>query len=227
MSEAKRHYRVREDAFAEVADEATAYWLGFLYADGCVLEANRIPQVLALWLAEKDRAHVERFNEFLASDYPIRSDAKRGARGVDIRSRALCQDLIRWGCMPRKSGKLRWPSIPLALNAHFVRGYFDGDGSAFTRGRYSTPVISILGNDEFIESLSLAVYYGTNATGSTHRHSKSMKAYYLVFHGEHVAKAVGDWMYRDATVWLERKQAAISSFRHPGKRNYPTAVRYQ
>jgi hypothetical protein len=129
--------------------------------------------------------------------------------------------------MPRKSGKLRWPSIPRALNAHFVRGYFDGDGSAFTRGRYSPPVISILGNDEFIESLSLAVYYGTNATGSTHRHSKSRKAYYLVFHGEHVTKAVGDWMYRDATVWLERKQATISSFRQPGTRNYPTAVRYQ
>jgi hypothetical protein len=73
---------VREDAFAGVADEATAYWLGFLFADGCVLEANRIPLVLALWLAAKDRAHVERFNAFLASDYPIRAAAKRGACGV-------------------------------------------------------------------------------------------------------------------------------------------------
>jgi hypothetical protein len=199
ISDAKRQYHVREDAFAEVSDEATAYWLGFLYADGCVLEAQGIPQVLALWLAEKDRAHVEHCNGFLASDYPIRYDAKRRAHGVTIWSRALCQDLIRWGCTPRKSGTLRWPDIPLALDAHFVRGYVDGDGSAFTTGRYSTPVLSILGNDKLIESLSLAIYYGTNATSSTHRHSKSRNAYYLVFHGEYAAKAVGDWMYRDAT----------------------------
>lgn len=227
ISDAKRQYHVREDAFAQVLDEATAYWLGFLYADGCVMEAHDIPQVLALWLADKDRAHVERFNAFLASDYPIRSDAKRGACGVTIRSRALCQSLIRWGCTPRKSGKLRWPRLPLALDAHFTRGYFDGDGSAFVSGRYVTPTVSILGNFEFIESLSLAIYYGTNATGSTHLHSKSSNAYYLVFHGEHVVKAVGDWMYRDATVWLERKRAIIAGFRQPGKRDYPSAARYR
>src|SRR5215472_12112276 len=36
--ETKRKYFIRQDAFAAVQDEATAYWLGFLFADGCVYE---------------------------------------------------------------------------------------------------------------------------------------------------------------------------------------------
>ena len=33
-SQAKRLYTLREDAFAQLGDEATAYWFGFLCADG-------------------------------------------------------------------------------------------------------------------------------------------------------------------------------------------------
>lgn len=39
-------------------------------------------------------------------------------------------DLIKHGCIPNKSLKLKFPTtVPDKLIRHFVRGYFDGDGS--------------------------------------------------------------------------------------------------
>lgn len=44
-------------------------------------------------------------------------------------------DLIRLGCVPNKSLILKFPSENIFSNPelirHFIRGYFDGDGSVF------------------------------------------------------------------------------------------------
>lgn len=49
MSAAKRKYDLRHDAFSTVTDEATAYWLGFLFADGCINQTTTNPRI-NLWL---------------------------------------------------------------------------------------------------------------------------------------------------------------------------------
>lgn len=74
-SQSKKQYSVREDAFAQVDTEAKAYWLGFLYADGCVRD-ERGKGSVALWLSEKDKDHLETFGEFLQSTYPIKQMQK-------------------------------------------------------------------------------------------------------------------------------------------------------
>lgn len=38
-------------------------------------------------------------------------------------------DLISHGCIPQKSLILKFPEISKELIPHFIRGYFDGDGS--------------------------------------------------------------------------------------------------
>lgn len=125
-------------------------------------------------------------------------------------------DLIQWGCTPRKSLALRFPPLPIPLCSHFIRGYFDGDGSAFVSGHGKTPNISLLGNYEFLETVEIQVFIGTNVNGTFHRHTKS-EAYYLAYRGEFKAANVGKWLYHDATHWLERKRDSIAQF-NPGKR---------
>lgn len=41
----------------------------------------------------------------------------------------MYNDLCNHGCVDRKSKIIRMPNIPENLIRHFIRGYFDGDGS--------------------------------------------------------------------------------------------------
>ena len=54
--------------FEKVADEDTAYWLGFLYADGAVGLLNNNVE---LSLAIKDISHLEKFKNFIKSPKDI------------------------------------------------------------------------------------------------------------------------------------------------------------
>jgi len=54
--------------FKEVANANTAYWLGFLAADGCISEDKHR---LVLGLTMQDRPHIEQFRRFIGSDANI------------------------------------------------------------------------------------------------------------------------------------------------------------
>jgi intein-encoded DNA endonuclease-like protein len=44
----------------------------------------------------------------------------------------MVADLEKWGCVENKTFKLNFPDfISEELIPHFIRGYFDGDGSVF------------------------------------------------------------------------------------------------
>ena len=52
-----------------------------------------------------------------------------------LNSPHLVETLISYGCTPRKSLTLKFPDFNIfksqSLINHFIRGYFDGDGSVF------------------------------------------------------------------------------------------------
>lgn len=103
-------------------DARTAYWLGFLLADGCVVTKGGTYE---LSLTLKDHEHVEKFRSFLGSDHKI---SQRGPYShVGVCNRELGERLIAWGVKPRKS--LSATVHPkLKNNVDFWRGMVDGDG---------------------------------------------------------------------------------------------------
>lgn len=53
-----------------------------------------------------------------------------GSTGIDITSSELCTSLVNLGFGYRKSySELKLPDIREDLLIHFIRGYFDGDGT--------------------------------------------------------------------------------------------------
>ena len=56
---------VNEHIFDEIDTEEKAYWLGFLYADGCVVNAK--PRI-ELSLSDKDTEHLNKYIKFLDFD---------------------------------------------------------------------------------------------------------------------------------------------------------------
>ena len=65
----------------------------------------------------------------------------------------------------------------------------------------------------------------TGATGALKQHCRSA-AMYLRYGGQFQSWAVADWHYQGATVYLERKHAAIAAFPRGKRKGYPTAARY-
>ena len=111
-------------------DENSAYWIGFLCADGTVLKNNEI----RISLNAKDIKHIEKFKNFLDSSNTISTGTyeKEERAYFSIKDEQIAKDLADRGCINNKTYLLKFPNeqqIPEKYLSHFIRGYFDGDGS--------------------------------------------------------------------------------------------------
>lgn len=125
-----RSYRF--DAFSK-RDAETAYWAGFLMADGSVSDSGE----LSLSVHEQDRSHVILFAKWIglsATDvYRAKPSGGSGAKAkIHLKHQSLVGDLRTWGVVPRKTYCFIEPDVPCDLLPHFVRGWVDGDGYIMT-----------------------------------------------------------------------------------------------
>lgn len=128
----KKRYSLNKNYFAEIDTEDKAYWLGFLYADGCVRKLNGKANI-SIGLNPKDENHLKKFIECLDSDIPItryiHPNGLYETSRITINCTKMAYDLIKWGCVPNKTyEKIHIPSIEDHLKIHFIRGFLDGDG---------------------------------------------------------------------------------------------------
>lgn len=146
-----RRHTINEDAFAEITPES-AYWIGFLMADG-----NVSKNVIQLRLSERDLAHIEKFRAFVGGSHAIvRQEAPCPGGGVKVsyifgvHSKKMSADLAQYGVVPRKSvvGTCRH----LTHNRDYWRGMIDGDGGLFVRkDSLSTRAIFLCGGKKLME----------------------------------------------------------------------------
>lgn len=127
-------YKCDKNFFLDIDTEEKAYWLGFIMADGYM---NKEKTKFGIMLDIKDVTHLEKFNQTLNSNYPIITRTIKDKRGftsteccIRINSKYMCETLMKNDIYPNKTGNEIIPnSIPYILKRHFIRGYFDGDGS--------------------------------------------------------------------------------------------------
>jgi endogenous inhibitor of DNA gyrase (YacG/DUF329 family) len=100
-----------------------AYILGFLMADGR-LERNSVYFVVG---KKEDRRILEKINEIMESNYPIKK-RKDGSFRLRIHNPIIIRDLQKLGINFGKMKNVSLPKIPSSFFRDFVRGYLDGDG---------------------------------------------------------------------------------------------------
>lgn len=148
----------RDSAFFNIINTPEkAYWLGFFYADGCVAAPTASNPNL-IELASKDKEHLEKFKQAIkANGHKISSAILRDKEyyQFNIQDQQLHNDLISHGCIPQKSNILMTiPDIPEELFGHFLRGYFDGDGSInYDASRDVYRISFVSGSLPYIEDL--------------------------------------------------------------------------
>src|ERR1035437_4280784 len=136
-----RKFKLKENFFDEIDTQEKAYFLGFLYADGCnILHRNRVSIVLH----EKDYELLKMLNDLLLDGNDIKIEKRKNIEGhyingklcrnngnsirLDINSKYMSQKLNSIGMIPMKSSVVLFPTcVPFHLMNHFIRGYFDGD----------------------------------------------------------------------------------------------------
>ena len=195
-------YTFNEDFFETIDSEEKAYWLGFIAADGC-LSLKRIH--LSLVLAEKDLSHLIKFREAIQAEKSLykRYHKKQNTYSykLSLYSFKMYNDLLDKGIIPRKSLTLKPPlNVPDNLIRHWIRGYFDGDGSIFISKRDQKTYISILGTKEVLGFIL------KESEIEWEIHSKdTSKAYFIGGCGNKALKFLS-FIYDNSNIFLDRKK---------------------
>lgn len=170
----KTHSILYPDYFSEIDSYQKAYWLGFIAADGYLV--NNPSKVVGITLAEQDLCVIENFMQAIGSSGNIQKIKPRNIN-IDnknyisqnqvrftIGSKEMFDDLVNLGITPKKSFTLKniIDTLRYEYRDAFIIGYFDGDGCVIlpkgkieikTNTFYSSYAtqIRIRGTQEFLE----------------------------------------------------------------------------
>lgn len=198
-------YNADFDFFEVINTESKAYWLGFIYADGCIKGKN----TLCISIHKKDRDILEQFLKDMQADYLIANDTNKDQVSVTMTNPKLYNDLVKCNVTPRKSLTVSFPTediVPSHLIHHFVRGYFDGDG-CITISKSGQRFVSFVGTEVLLIELQelLISSIGLSKTKMFQRRPNNMITKAMMYGGNGNAKRIFDWMYKDATIYMKRK----------------------
>lgn len=215
-------YTVDHDIFQEESERAF-YLAGFIAADGCIRisKTNKtrdyINHRLVIALSRDDKEHLLVIKNLLESTHPVHDylieNSKRNPEWNDvwesklmITSKQIVEDLKKFNIGPRKSLSLKFPKWleKHPLVNHFMRGYFDGDGSFFINSElsYDRLCCSTRGTKKFLRSFKRVLERNCGFKGGNV--DTSERAAQLRFKGEFSLK-VRDFLYQGATIYLDRK----------------------
>lgn len=192
----KQGYPRDEFYFNKIDSEEKAYWLGFLYADGCVHSNN-----YEISINITDKEHIKKFqNAIKALNHNITETKDKRFQNAktlyqfSIKDKQLHQDLIKWGCIPQKSLLInKIPNIPRDYISHFIRGYFDGDGSLHYLQGTNNYRVSFVGTKEFLNDIQKELQTNVSLQGNI-----AGKAYVLQIAGRKQVERILNYLYNNS-----------------------------
>jgi len=207
-AERNRLYELDNTVFDSIDNEHTAYWLGFLFADG-----NTNGRSLNITLKGSDYEHLVKLASFLGSTRPIRqfTEGKYTKTNLQVTDQHLFDRLQELGITPFKEHPLTTiNSIPKGLENHFIRGVWDGDGYAATNPNNG---VGFCGEKDLMLWIQKTIATATNDTSKRKitKHKISY-IYYLRYSGRRVGLTAYNYMFQNATIWLERKRQVVENW---------------
>jgi len=203
-TDAHRRLAVDEAAFDAITEES-AYWVGFLMADGSITFQKGCSALIKISLSAKDKAHLYAFRDFLGSEHAVFSwqasvaGKKYPQYQYAVHSDRLGTALAKFGVVPRKS---LIAEVKLLENSrHFWRGAVDGDG---TVGIYNNmPLLNLVGSEKLMKQ-----FRDFTLCICKHRvHVRPLRSISIVRFCGRYAKAVITHLYADCAIALPRKLA--------------------
>lgn len=208
---------INELAFSEI-NENSAYWSGFLMADGCITQRPGRSGVISIGLSGKDEKHLYKFRDFVSASYKICTfTSKCGKYRVSrtsFTSQRMCDDLSRYGVVPRKTNREK--VFLMELNRHFWRGMIDGDGCIIIskRGELS---LNLLGSDDILKQFLEFINIEIAPCSRPINHYHNIPS--ITINGLVSAKIV-NFLYSDSSIFLDRKMDKAKAFLSIAEKKY-------
>lgn len=196
-----KRYGKDENFFEEIDSEEKAYWLGFIFADGCIVnnELDGTYRIL-IELAKCDENHLIKFKNDIKSTAPIAYRKDREMCSITINSKKIVEDLIKLGAVVNKTELGFISKEILQMEEHlklaFLRGYIDGDGYIDkTRNRI---VITI-------KTLSMSSSLKSMFEKYSFKLKNDISYYRLIIENKTDFHKLLNDIYGDANIYLNRK----------------------
>lgn len=210
----KNHfYECNESFFEKIDNEAKAYWLGVMFADGNVSQNKS--GTGQMFISSVDRDWIAKFKKDIQFTGNLLKETHKYYHKdiwkLHITSDKLFQDLCIIGCVPCKSKIIQFPNIKESLIHHFIRGYFDGDGFVsihkYLPNKSNTTLNSgfCSGSAVFLEKLKQHI-------PAKHNVLKHYSSVYTVCYGVKDSYSLYNYMYSDATIFLNRKKEKFEKY---------------
>lgn len=201
-------YIINDDIFLKISCEHEAYFLGLLFADGSINKNN-----IEISLQIGDKSILEKFSEFVFGEINLKKRKGKILKKnnkqykckdqyrLSISRRSIASNIRKHGMTENKSLKIRLPKLTNEMQKHFIRGYFDGDGCICINN--NSPGITILSNKLFLIDIQNIINKELKITSYISR--KKDEIYCLGIYGRLQIIKFMEWLYNDATLYLERK----------------------
>lgn len=212
-------------AFENITTEQQAYWLGFIYADGCLMKKDNA-YVLEISLSIVDQGHLIKFNNFMQGNpemvkiitkHDKRTDKTYQQVRWSTQNKEFGESLLKCGIYPRKTYDLNFPHwLDSHLIPHFIRGFFDGDGSISTKETSKSFLnIQLVGTKEMLESCQKYSNLFKNLIKIKSQTDDNL--YHFQFKVGQSLKFL-QYIYENATIYLDRKYNLWQSFCRSNKK---------
>lgn len=214
----KNRYTLYENYFDIIDTQEKAYILGFIYADGFVGDIKYNNIVIAV----NDKQILDE----IAHEFKFTGNIRRTKKGgfenskegycINFSSKIMANRLREIGLYPNKSLTIsNIPNINTDLIRHFIRGYFDGDGSILLSHNtsyhkvngnikkyvYPTYKFDILGTKDFLEDIKSKA----NFTYAKIQDTRTEEIKCLTICAKKEFEYIFNYLYKDSTIKLIRK----------------------
>lgn len=213
-SKTKQKYEINECYFNHIDTESKSYFLGLIYADGCLsnckyqmkisLQKND-KNILETFIKELQYSgnlkQIDRYNKINPS-YKIQYQ-------LTISNKQIYTDLIKLGVFSNKSLNLIFPNnqqVPEHLIKHFILGYFDGDG-CITKTPNNQKYMSFLGTYEFLNKIKDYFFKNNLSKKNTSVNNvKNSKIFIFKIGGNKQIANIYKHFYDNSTIFFNRKK---------------------
>ena len=209
------NYEILWDA-SEITNEMEAYIVGLWMADGTISDSQA---KLKLKAGESELELLESLKNYIIPDQEIQYERNKTQAKLVISSTEFVNNLENLGVLRGKTYKImEIPEMKESLLRHFIRGYFDGDGTVFQDRNYLKANICSIDEKILVKMQSIIEDQGINTRinceikegkeyvcfGKVTSNTKNM--FRLFITQQNSILKLRDYLYKDATIFLTRKK---------------------
>ncbi len=208
------------NTFKEIKTENDAYLLGLLLADGQIQQRRHQSLLLRIDLINTDREILEKLAIHLGCKitdvryYKAPTTTSNAIARLILYSDDVCHNLMQWGVVPNKTYIVKWPTnLDTNLEHHFIRGYFDGDGSISKHP--ANPHFKLCGTEQFLITCQHKLHEACQVSFTKLQcrfPERENNIRSLEYGGRLQVLRIMKYLYQDSSIFLQRKRQRFDEY---------------